>query len=1066
MVPGDAEAACSVDGKKYYAKPIMKSPPSTPLPDLRSGTQNDPFDRIETAFGRLKPGDTLYLHVDGFYSAVTFPATLQGTAEKPICIEPYGGDRVVFDGGKEGQTAPLALFPAGQWERVRDVTGVGHPDEWRTKAVLDIVHAKQGFRYAQILSTKQRLITYSRVESLRADNESFQTVLLSDERPPDGNPLVGRETHKVPWTYLGPGVFWARENPADELDTKGRIHIRLSPTTFSTPGMSNYDGPPDPNQLPISIVKDNKEAFKILSSHVIFKNITFQSGGEGTLGVSGTHLVFDHCQVYAARYGMFVGSSASNIQFKHCLFDGGLAPWTTRVDVKTEVRYWEGNVEDKYTLGNMTSDLLVKNEGNSIEYDHCTFRRGHDGIHVKGRDVRVHHSLFEDLNDEGIQFDESSRTGDIQIYQNVLRQVLSALSFPYEPDATAQAGPIYIYRNIVDQRVPTRGYRILPPDAPAPFIWRYGHDFKMNGDVTPLFHVYHNTFISSHLDDKGQTLSMVFAGLRLCPGAPPCPGANPRSYLNNIHVGLNVDLPLAHVVFDDATRKSMGNVWYQPHGGAPRFCPPTGKCDIAWNDLPAGWEYASAYGDPGLVNFDDEYFEHQVPYPHTDFSPKPGGLAFMGGVPLPPDLVDPLRPVGMVSPGAGAIPPNGTMWTVGVDDGTILSSPGTPVANAGLDQTLIDTNGDGFENVTLNGMLSSDPGGSIAKYRWTENGALLSDKKTATVSLPEGAHYLRLEVTDNSGKKDTDGVRMVISSSRPQGENLLACSGFEESPCPWQGDYLIQAPPHAHSGLRALQLVHGPQPTPFSPPHQTIPISPLATYTVSAWFKQVPQQPTGPANVSVEFLGAQGQTLQTKVLTLGQSAASYRYREVQVVAPDGATAMKLALGMPLSAPASLIFDDIRVRDRNLLKNGGFETRAPSGRDNQSPHWSPMVGDNVIFTSHPRSGKLAAAMTGQSEYQLLEQLTSVTPGQSYRLSGWIKREPADAPIELSVRAGGSKTVVPLPPQSGDEFIFVSKELVAGSTALTVTLRQQANAFGTAYVDDLLVEPWPPPTPPGQ
>ena len=121
------------------------------------------------------------------------------------------------------------------------------------------------------------------------------------------------------------------------------------------------------------------------------------------------NVTFDHCEVYGGRYGMRISPLASELRFHDCTFDGGLAPWTSRSDVKNEYLY-DGvpgcPTEKGHCINNMgvkTHDILVIHGASRSEYVRCTFRRAHDGIGLRGDDVEIRDSLFEDINDEVLQ---------------------------------------------------------------------------------------------------------------------------------------------------------------------------------------------------------------------------------------------------------------------------------------------------------------------------------------------------------------------------------------------------------------------------------------------------------------------------------------------------------------------------------------------------------------------------------------------------------------------------------------------------------------------------------------
>lgn len=91
-----------------------------------------------------------------------------------------------------------------------------------------------------------------------------------------------------------------------------------------------------------------------------------------------------------------------------------------------------------------------------------------------------------------------------------------------------------------------------------------------------------------------------------------------------------------------------------------------------------------------------------------------------------------------------------------------------PTANAGSDQTVSDADGNGSQSVTLNGLGSSDPDGSIASYTWLENNQSIATGATPTVNFTVGTHTVTLRVTDNGGLTATDTVVITVSSAPVQ----------------------------------------------------------------------------------------------------------------------------------------------------------------------------------------------------------------------------------------------------------------------------------------------------------
>ncbi|NLX58036.1 MAG: hypothetical protein GXY74_02995, partial [Phycisphaerae bacterium] len=101
------------------------------------------------------------------------------------------------------------------------------------------------------------------------------------------------------------------------------------------------------------------------------------------------------------------------------------------------------------------------------------------------------------------------------------------------------------------------------------------------------------------------------------------------------------------------------------------------------------------------------------------------------------------------------------------DDDTVqITVNQPPVANAGTDQQVSDSDSSGYELVTLDGTGSSDSDGTIASYVWSEEGVgQIAIGSTAQVSLAVGTHTITLTVTDNDSATDADDVEITVSSS-------------------------------------------------------------------------------------------------------------------------------------------------------------------------------------------------------------------------------------------------------------------------------------------------------------
>jgi uncharacterized repeat protein (TIGR01451 family) len=93
--------------------------------------------------------------------------------------------------------------------------------------------------------------------------------------------------------------------------------------------------------------------------------------------------------------------------------------------------------------------------------------------------------------------------------------------------------------------------------------------------------------------------------------------------------------------------------------------------------------------------------------------------------------------------------------------------PHAPIANAGADRILADSDGSGAETVTMDGSGSSDADGTIVSYAWREGTTLLGTSATLTVALGVGEHTLTLTVTDNDKQTASDTAVVAVAVNQP-----------------------------------------------------------------------------------------------------------------------------------------------------------------------------------------------------------------------------------------------------------------------------------------------------------
>lgn len=524
--------------------------------DLNPGTDTHPFRSVQRGVDALAAaGDELVLRA-GRYVGAVLVRRKHGTATAPIVIRADNGAAVSID--SYARLTPPQWPPSGTlaaWEPASLHDANAHAEEYVSTGAFreDLVNrgAFLDFR------VHTRLITYSRLEDLRAENETFEQIYAPDGRPgptdvyekcgcqeqdptcvtlpdtgvaqscaPEPN-RYKRMGYRYPWVYMGPGLWFDK--------TTGRVHIRLSHTHNRVHGLADYGGEKDPRRIALAIAPKDAYALRIeYSSHLLLKDLDIRFGGEETVELAGSASVpvasvtFDHVRFWAGTRAVRMGVTA-DVVFRDCLFDGGLPEWFFRNDLKGEYYFRAAGTKIVALNGRgNTADTLLLGSGQDRRtvVEHSEFVNGHD-LYLVGKGFQFHHNWIHNLNDEALVLD-GYHLSDAHIHDNLIEQSLSAISMAGTP--TDVGGARYIYRNVIDLREPTAGIR--PRNANERDVWRYGHLFKSNGVDGPL-DLFHNTFIVKNQDEQASYLHL---DSRL--------QVHPRRSLDNIFVAVNGD-PLA-----------------------------------------------------------------------------------------------------------------------------------------------------------------------------------------------------------------------------------------------------------------------------------------------------------------------------------------------------------------------------------------------------------------------------------------------------------------------------------------------------------------------------------------
>jgi hypothetical protein len=710
--------------KEFYVSPSGD--------DANPGNLAEPFRTVTQGVKALKdPGDTLYLR-QGIYLEQVNIVDKHGADGAPIVIRSYPGEHACIDSSLED----FRTLNSAKWELASLSDPEAHPDEYIwAEPFLSTPNDPLNRGAFLDYQTYTRLITYSNIRDFRSDVETFVQMPDYPDQDPrqgpkvlekcsktnpgpectfvqDGQPYklalmevmcedndldpactlkngkrVKSVPYRYPWSYMGPGLWFDRE--------AHKVHIRLSHTHNNVPGVGDYLGETDPNQLRLAISSKLMKTLSITKSeHVRLEDLSIRFGGEQTINLlSSKYVVFDHVRIWASPFGVRMGGDvtkpATGTVFQHCEFDGGLPAWFFRNDRKLEYDFiWDGTIGHN-TRGKGTLDSLIVGNANDTgtQIHHCEFHDAHD-LYLYGAELEFHHNWIHNLNDEGMFLDSGlpgqPQSYGMKIYQNVITKTQSAISFAGNNDN----GHWYVFRNLVDLRTPTAGFR--PRFTGDTNVWRFGQAFKISSNDGDR-DMFQNTFLV--YDQKEQASYLHYRDTT---------GDHTRRTFNNIFIAINPDAgsdrPITFIPSPSFHGPTDGNDYHRigfktnpllrylgydfggaPHGagsfadldkfrgkpGSPPI-PPSKLFLQSQTQYPPGYEANSIAEDPQFRQFHTD----GIPQATDDLRLSATSPALGRGVALPMDLssLDTLAPADSdIRPDIGCFPRDSCPLQVGVE---------------------------------------------------------------------------------------------------------------------------------------------------------------------------------------------------------------------------------------------------------------------------------------------------------------------------------------------------------------------------------------------------------------
>lgn len=304
----------------------------------------------------------------------------------------------------------------------------------------------------------------------------------------------------------------------------------------------------------------------------------------------------------------------------------------------------------------------------------------------------------------------------------------------------------------------------------------------------------------------------------------------------------------------------------------------------------------------------------------------------------------------------------------------------SPVASAGLDQTLVDQGNDGNETVSLDASASNDPDGVIVFYSWRQDGVEIATGATPVVALGVGANDIELTVTDDGGATATDNVLITVNVAPPVvGANLLQNPGFELDGDSWggvpaSGRNVVST--NLHSGSKSLAMTFDTILTRIVDQVVTG-IEGGTEYDVSAWIKTVGAD-DGNGRIQIKWRDAAFVSLREDFPGNVSGTSDWTQKSARLTAPTGATNVIVML-VGRCSTATIYFDDL-------------EFKAVTAPVNNPPVADAGVDQVLTDTDNNGSENVVLDASGSSDpdgnivnYSWLENSTEIASGVNPTLS---------------------------------------------------------------------------------
>jgi hypothetical protein len=428
--------------------------------DSNPGTQSAPWGTVQHAVKKLRPGDTLLLRGGTYWESDISLDGVHGTADAPITIKNYPGERPVIDGGyREFRT-----IGNNDWEVVDAGRHVYRSTKTYPNSRVWGKFEHEGKLYA--------LGIYKSLASLQSDNIWYSSN-----------------------SYAGPGIFY---NSNDR-----RIYIRLQPVDPRALNGEKFDLPknPDPrrNRIFLGSTANGSHGLFVNNGtvrHVVFEGVDlahhrytvrFHSAGN-------TNLTFRNFTAVPMDAFMIIGrGDASNLVIDNIDILLGFPRWIAWREIKTE----DAGALGAMKLAGIAADSAGKN--NNIVIRNSLFDRAFDALAGFWGDSNI-----KVLNNDMITYDDAFQLAESASNVEFAYNRIDGPGIShYGPAKNPSPGTVWVHHNIIDARRPVLWERRNSSGSNS--VWNPARVLPTHGktDNGHPWKVYNNTLLGASSSSSG-----------------------------------------------------------------------------------------------------------------------------------------------------------------------------------------------------------------------------------------------------------------------------------------------------------------------------------------------------------------------------------------------------------------------------------------------------------------------------------------------------------------------------------------------------------------------------------